>query len=361
MYAAILAGGVGTRLWPRSRQSHPKQFSDITGSGRTMIQATVDRLENLVSPADLYVVTGVHYAGLARTQLPAVPADQIILEPSGRNTAPAIGLACIHIRRRDPQGVVAILHSDHAMLDTAAFRQALCRAEVAAATGRIVTLGIAPTYPHTGYGYIKRGHVINDVAAGEPPVYTVEQFLEKPDRATAEAFLAGGAYYWNGGIFVCRVDVMLREIERQLPDLSTALARIDAALDGPPTQAQAALESVWPSVPNISIDHGIMEGAAAVATVPLHAGWNDVGSWDALEAVLTPDADANCIARGEVISEGSRHNIVYGDARLIALIGVENLVVVDTGDTLLIGQKQQMQSVKNIVERLRAQDRSDLL
>ena len=216
MYAAILAGGVGTRLWPRSRQSHPKQFSDIIGSGRTMIQTTVDRLEGVVSPADLYVVTGAPYAGLARTQLPAVPADQIILEPSGRNTAPAIGLACVHIQRRDPQAIVAILHSDHAMLDPAAFRKTLCRAEVAAANGGIVTLGITPTFPHTGYGYIKRGHVIENVPAGEPPVYTVEQFLEKPDLPTAEAFLADGTYYWNGGIFVCRVDVMLREIERQI-------------------------------------------------------------------------------------------------------------------------------------------------
>jgi len=361
MYAAILAGGVGTRLWPRSRQDHPKQFSDITGSGRTMIQATVDRLEGLVSAADLYVVTGAPYAGLARIQLPAIPADQILLEPSGRNTAPAIGLACVHIRRRDPQGIVAILHSDHAIPDAAAFRQALRRAEVAAAAGGIATLGITPTFPHTGYGYIKRGRSLDNLPAGEPAVYTVEQFLEKPDRATAEAFLADGAYYWNGGIFVCRVDVMLREIDRQLPQLSAALGRIDAALDGPPDHAQAVLESVWPAIPNISIDHGVMEGAEAVATVPLRAGWNDVGSWDALEAVLSPDADDNCIAHGDVIGEGSRHNIVYGDARLIALIGVENLVVVDTGDTLLIGHKQQMQNVKTIVERLRAQGRSDLL
>ena len=361
MYAAILAGGVGTRLWPRSRRTQPKQFSDITGSGRTMIQATVDRLDGLVAPTDTYVVTGAQYAALAQDQLPAVPAGQIILEPNGRNTAPAIGLACVHIRRRDPQGIVAILHSDHAMLDPAAFRQALRRAKTAAAAGGIATLGIQPTHPHTGYGYIKRGAQMDGLPPGEPPVFAVERFLEKPDLPTAEAFVADGGYYWNGGIFVCRVDVMLAEIARQLPDLSAALDEIDAALGGPPDQDQATLEAVWPTIPNISIDHGIMEGAAAVATVPLHAGWNDVGSWDALDAILPADGEANRVAHGDVLSLDSHGNTIYAGQRLIALIGAENLVVVDTGDTLLIGHKNRMQSVKDVVERLRAQGRSDLL
>lgn len=278
MYAAILAGGVGTRLWPRSRQSQPKQFSDIVGSGRTMIQATADRISPVIDPHDLYVVTGLPYAALAADQLPAVPTEQILAEPSGRNTGPAIGLACIHIHHRNPKAIVAFLHSDHVVLDPAAFCAALERAQDAAEAGYIATLGIEPTFPHTGYGYIKRGDKIAGIQDGALPVYKVQQFLEKPDRTTAESFLASGDYYWNGGIFVCRVDVMLGEFARQLPELAAGLARIGAALAHGPDAADAALAEVWPTLPNISIDHGIMEHAEAVATVP----WRQVGTMSAV-------------------------------------------------------------------------------
>lgn len=361
MYAAILAGGVGTRLWPRSRQSLPKQFADITGSGRTMLQATADRLDGLVAPNELFVVTGAQYAELVAEQLPALPAANILQEPSGRNTAPAIGLACLHIRRRDPQAVVACLPSDHVFLHVSRFRDALRHAHTAAEAGYIVTLGIQPAFAHTGYGYIQRGDPIHDLPDSEPGVYRVARFLEKPDRATAESFLAQGGYFWNGGIFITRVDVMLGEIERQLPDLAAGLAQIDAALDAGEPIGGPTFAKVWAGLPNVSIDTGVMEHARSVATIPLDAGWNDVGSWDALEAVLAPDADQNAVAGGEVLNIESRGNIVYADKHLVALIGVENLVVVDTGDTLLIGQKQQMQKVKEVVERLRALGRSDLL
>lgn len=361
MYAAILAGGVGTRLWPRSRQSQPKQFSDIVGSGRTMIQATADRIRTVISEKDLYVITGLPYAALAADQLPDVPVEQIIAEPSGRNTGPAIGLACIHIHQRDPQAIVAFLHSDHVILDSAAFCAALERAKDAAEAGYIATLGIEPTYPHTGYGYIQRGAPIAGIPDHELPVYTVEKFLEKPDRTTAESFLADGGYYWNGGIFVCRVDVMLDEFTRQLPELAAGLARIDAALTHSPEAADTTLAEVWPTLQNISIDHGIMEHAQKVATIPLVAGWNDVGSWDALEAILQQDETLNYVAKGNILSLQSRGNIVYTDKQVVALIHVDGLVVVDTGDTLLIGDKQQMQKVKEVVERLRELGLSELL
>jgi mannose-1-phosphate guanylyltransferase len=279
----------------------------------------------------------------------------------GRNTAPAIGLACLQIRRHAPQAVVACLHSDHVILDSGKFRDALRHAYPAAEAGYIVTLGIQPTYAHTGYGYIQRGDPIDDLPDGEPGVYRVARFLEKPDRVTAESFLAQGSYYWNGGIFVTRVDVMLDEIERQIPELAAGLAQIEAAWDAGEEIGSERIDRIWAGLPNISIDVGVMEHARAVATIPLDAGWNDVGSWDALEAVLVPDADQNSVASGEVLNIESRGNIVYADRHLVALIGVENLVVVDTGDTLLIGQKQQMQKVKEVVERLRALGRSDLL
>ena len=362
LYGVILAGGVGTRLWPRSRQRCPKQFTDITGSGRTMIQATVDRLAGLIPPERVYVVTGEPYAQLCAEQLPEVPSDQIILEPNGRNTAPAIGLAAVQVAHRDPNAVLASLHSDHVITDPDRFRQALRRAVVAAEAGYIATLGIEPTFPHTGYGYIQRGQRLEDLAPGDPPIYAVQSFLEKPARPTAEAFLLQGGYYWNGGIFVTRAATLLDEMARQMPSLHHGLCRIGNALaSGGIAAARAETAAIWPTLPTASIDHGIMEGAQRVATVPLQAGWSDVGSWDALEGVLAQDETSNTVAKGDLFTIDSRNNIVYVEKPVVALIGVEDMVVVDTGDTLLIGQKQQMQKVKDLVERLRAQGRSDLL
>lgn len=363
LYAVILAGGVGARLWPRSRQTRPKQFTDITGNGRTMIQDTADRLVGLVDPAHLFVVTGTQYAGIVAEQLPAMPTDQILVEPSGRNTAPAIGLAALHVRRHAPDAVMIVLSSDHFIGDPAAFRAALAGAARAASAGHIVTLGIEPTFPNTGYGYIQRGAQLDIDPTLELPVFAVHQFLEKPNRSTAESFLADGGYYWNGGIFVSQVDRMLAEIQRQLPAANAILTQIQTLLDAgaDPAAQSALLEQIWDQMPSISIDHGVMEGAASVAVVPLRAGWSDVGSWDALESILQQNGADNLVVKGDIITIDSRDNIVYADKQIVALLGVNDLVVVDSGDTLLIGHKRQMQRVKEIVERLRAQGRSDLL
>ena len=352
MYAAILAGGVGTRLWPRSRQHQPKQFADITGSGRTMIQETVARLDGLVADEDLYVVTGARYEGLTREQISQMPAENIIAEPSGRNTAPAIGLACTHLAQRDADAVIAILSADHVIPDAAAFQQALRRAEEMAREGYIVTLGIEPTLPHTGYGYIQRDGIITD---GELPAYRVQQFLEKPDFETAQQFLLEGGYYWNGGIFVFRVGDMLAEMKRQMPDMHEHLQAVAKKLAvGEP------FDDLWSQMPNVSIDYGVIEGAERMAVVPLRAGWNDVGSWDALVDIRGADTNGNCVASGDTICIDSVGNIIYSD-KLVALVGVEDLVVVDTGDTLLVGHKSKMQDVKRVVEQLSAMERHDLL
>lgn len=357
MYAAILAGGVGTRLWPRSRQDRPKQFTDITGAGLTMIQATAQRLEGLTPASRIFVLTGDAYAGLAATQLPDVPAGQIIVEPEGRNTAPAIGLACVHIARQDPTAVMAVLPADHIIPDVAAFRAALRRAASIAREGFLVTLGIQPTFPHTGYGYIKRGTLIDNMDG--LPAFRVERFLEKPNRSLAESFVADGDHYWNGGIFISRVDRLLAEFETQTPALYELLQRIADGLDA--ADAGSLLADAWTQMPNISIDYAIMERAPRVAVVPLNAGWNDVGSWDALEGVLDKDEAGNSIAKGDVLLLDSHDNIVYSDKRIVALVNVHNLVVVETDDTLLIGDKGQMQRVKEIVEQLRAEGRTELL
>ena len=356
MYAAILAGGSGTRLWPRSRQRQPKQFADITGAGRTLIQATADRLQGLVGDDELYVVVGEKFAHLAAAQLPTMAAHQVIVEPSGRNTAPAIGLACVHLYHRDPNAVVAFLPADHVIPNTAAFQAALRCAGEAAEAGHLVTLGVTPTFAHTGYGYIKRGEALP--IATEQTLYTVERFLEKPNLATAEAFLADGGYYWNGGIFISRADQMLAEIERQLPAVYARLQQILAALEQP--DAASVLAAVWRDMPNISIDYGVMEGAHQVAVTPLDAGWNDVGSWDALENVIARDPAQNCVAQGETLTINSQGNIIYSE-RFVALVGVNDLAIIDTGDALLIGHKSEMQKVKDVVEQLRSQGRTDLL
>lgn len=358
MYVAILAGGVGTRLWPRSREAMPKQFSDVIGTGRTMIQATVDRLDGLVELSDIYVITGRGYRALVLEQLPGLPPENVIVEPSGRNTAPAIGLACAHLYRRDPNGIIALLHADHIIQDPVAYRTVLQQAELAAQGDYLTVLGITPTSPHTGYGYIQRtGEPLP--ASGSLPVYAVESFLEKPDQATAKGFLASGRYYWNAGNFICRVDRMLGEFERQLPDLHAGLMAIGDSLGT--DRADEVLESVWQTLAPISIDHGVMEHAQRVAVIPLQAGWNDVGSWDALEEVLPVDEDGNVLVQGETLLVDSHGLIVSGGERLIALVGVEDLVVVDSGDALLIGHKKQIQKIKAVVERLRAGERFDLL
>jgi len=357
-YAAILAGGRGTRLWPQSRAHRPKQFTDIIGDGQTMIQATAARLHGLAADDHLYVITGRQYAKLTADQLPQMPRANILVEPSGRNTAPAIGLACIHIQRRDPDAIMAIFPADHVMTAPDAFREAVRRGVGAAQEGYLVTLGIQPTEAHTGYGYIKRGQLIHGDGHGSP-IYAVAEFLEKPQSEQAQAFLAAGDYYWNGGIFISRVDRMLAEMARQMPETFALLEAINAGLDD--DNAAAILEQAWEKMPSQSIDYGVMEDAERVAVTPLNAGWNDVGSWDALGSVLPADDDGNLIiSRKNVIAVESHNNIIVGEERLVALIGVEDLVVVDTGDALLIGRRQKIQKVKTVVETLK-ENRQDLL
>lgn len=351
MYAAILAGGVGSRLWPRSRNALPKQFADITGGGRTMIQATYDRLNGIVPTEQICVVTGERYADLVAEQLPELHVGQIITEPSGRNTAPAIALATLLLSVAEPDAVLAVLPADHYMASAQAFQDALLQAEEVASDGWLVTLGITPDAPHTGYGYIQRGARLEEYAKA----YRVERFLEKPDLVTAEKLLASGDCYWNGGIFIFRVDVMLAEIERQSPELWRALMAINAA------DSQKEFEGAWAQMPSISIDYAIAEGAQQVAVVPLDAGWNDVGSWDALETVLARDESGNFTPEGEVLALDAAGNIVLTQKKIVALIGVDDLVIVEEEDALLIGDKREMQRVKEIVDALKAQGRDDLL
>jgi mannose-1-phosphate guanylyltransferase len=359
MYVAILAGGRGTRLWPRSRQDLPKQFADIAGRGQTMIQETVARLEGLIEDDHIYVLTGSAYLGLAREQLPQLPTANFLVEPQGRNTGPAIGLACTHLHHRDPDAVVAFLPADHLIQDAVSLRKALALAEEMAQRNQIVTLGIEPTLPHTGYGYIRQGQLLHHHEDTDQPVYAVDTFLEKPDLPTAQQLVVDGRHYWNGGMFISRADQLLKEIERQLPDVHDCLSEIRRGLDS--QESAEVLAATWAHMPSISIDFGVMEGANDVAVIPLRAGWSDIGSWDALGDVLAQDQCGNSTAKGELFPIDSEDNVVYSDRTFVSLIGVRDLVVVDSGNALLIGHRDKMQNVSTVVEYLHSHGRTELI
>lgn len=355
LYALIMAGGTGSRLWPRSRKSHPKQFLPLL-SERTMLQETVDRVAPLIDASGIFVVTGREYVGLVCNQLPEVPTGNIIGEPSGKGTAPAIGLGAMAIAGREPQATMAVLSADHMIRKTAVFRQALQAAAAIAQQGYLVTLGITPDRPHTGYGYIQRGQSLGRHGGFE--AFEVARFVEKPDRATAEGYLAQSGYSWNAGIFTWRVDVIIAALQTYLPGLRARLDAI-AAAGGP--GLPEAFHDIWDDVINITIDYGVLERAERVAVIPVDVGWSDVGDWSTLADLTGGPGDAN-VVRADYVGIDTRRTLVWSDSdRLIATVGLENFVVVDTGDALLIAPRDRVQEVRQIVDELRTREREDLL
>jgi mannose-1-phosphate guanylyltransferase len=347
LYAVILAGGAGSRLWPRSRTHHPKQFLKITGE-TTMLQQTRARIQPLVPARKTIVVTNEQYRETVAAQLPDLPDENILGEPVGRGSAAAIGLAAIHLVRRDPEAIMAILTADHLIRDVEAFRSAIREAAFLAAEGWLVTLGITPDYPETGYGYIERGEFLGTV--GEFDGYSVRRFVEKPDLARAVQYLAGGNHDWNSGMFVWEVGRILEEMKRHLPGLYAALMEIEKHI-GAPSYA-AALGEVFPRIPGVTVDYGIMEKAEKVAVLPVEIGWNDVGSWSAVYDVLPKDEKGNAVV-GSHLSPDTTNSLVYSPGRLVATIGLDNLVVVDTDDVLLIARRERAQDVRVLVEMLK--------
>jgi mannose-1-phosphate guanylyltransferase len=356
LYALIMAGGSGTRLWPRSRRDSPKQFLDITSS-RTMLQETYDRIRPLIPAGRIWVITNDGYVGTVREQLPDVPAHNVIGEPSGHGTAPAIGLAAVALNRIAPDAIMAVQTADHVIKDAEAFRSVLLAAAQVAAEGHLVTLGIQPSHPETGYGYIHRGEPLGRAATEDRPydhVYRVERFVEKPDQATAEQMLASGEYYWNSGMFVWRVDVILGALERYMPRLYAQLAEIAQAIGTP--RERAVLDRVWAEVANQTIDYGVMERADDVAVVPAKIGWSDVGSWATLFELLPSDENNNVII-GEHVGVETRDTLIYSPRRLIATVGIEDLIIVDTDDALLVCPRDRAQEVKGLVDALKRTNR----
>jgi len=343
-----MAGGVGSRLWPRSRKQTPKQLLNLT-SERTMFQEAVTRLTSFFEPEQIFVVTSGGCVPAMREQVPELPPENYIVEPSGHGTAPCIGLSALYLRRLDPEAVMAVLTADHFIARAEPFCQALVAAGHLARQGRLVTLGIKPSFPSTGYGYILRDEKLTDLEGAE--AYRVKRFTEKPDLPTARKFLATERYYWNSGMFIWRVADIMAEFRWQMPRLYEQLIEIDEALDTP--QGPKVLERVWQGVENQTIDYGIMEGARNVAVIPVDIGWSDVGSWATLLDILPGDGDGNVVT-GHHLGVDTKHTLVYSPHRLVATVGLEDMIVVDTGDALLVCPKDRAQDVKKIVEALKS-------
>ena len=344
LFGVILAGGTGTRFWPLSRSQYPKQVLRLLGS-ESLLQATCGRLLPRIPPERMAVVTAASLADVIRLDLhrQGLSKVHLWLEPEGKNTAPAVALAAVLIGPEAEADIMAVFPADHYIKDTAAFHQALERGAALAQAGFLVTFGITPTRPDTGYGYIKAGEPL--AAGGLKAV----AFTEKPDLSRARAFLAEGGYYWNSGIFLFRRDVFLEALARHLPDIHRSLQGLGAGV------SSEALAEVYQRLPSISLDHGIMEKADNVAVVPVDLGWSDVGTWSALHELCPADDKGNVIL-GRALDVDSRDSLIFSQDRLVATIGLENMIVVDTADATLVCPRNRVQEVKDLVMELTRQN-----
>jgi len=353
LYALILSGGAGTRLWPRSRRRKPKQFLDLIGD-RTLLQETVDRVTEIIPDERIFVVAPPEHRALIHEQLPELRADHVVIEPYPRGNAAAIGLAMAALHAFDPDAVVAVLPSDHVVEKKSAFRNVLIAATAAADAGWLVTLGITPERADTGFGYIEAGEQL-DVRT-TPPVRKVKRFIEKPKREAAEKMVASGGHYWNAGMFVWRVSTILEAYREHLPKTAEAL---DALADAIGSQRyEGVLAEVWEETDRTTIDYGIAERAKNMAVVPADIGWQDVGNWSRLAdlAKASPNRSAD-----EHIAEDSVGNYVYVPGKTTVTIGVNDLIVVETDDVLFIAPKDRAEEVKAVVDRLAREEKEHLL
>lgn len=350
-----MAGGAGTRFWPLSRKLRPKQLLDLCEPGQTMLAATVERVLPLCGPDDVLVVTGQGIADDVKAAVPQLPPENILAEPVGRNTAPCVGWAALHVKRRDPKGVMVVLPADHSIGDPENFRAVLRMAAEACTDGSLCTVGIRPNRPETGYGYIEVGEEQSE------GVNNVVRFVEKPDLETAKTYLEGGRHVWNSGMFFFSAETILAEIEKHMPELYQGLREIDDGI-GRGDEAPA-VGAVYSRIQGESIDYGIMEKAERILVCSGEFGWNDVGSWAAAYELRESLADSEKnVALADLISVESSGCLAWTDPKkVVAIIGVQDLIVVDTDDALLVCPRDQSQKVKAIVNELKARKRKDLL
>ncbi len=352
--ALIMAGGRGERFWPKSRKSLPKQFLSLTDDGRTMIQLTVERIRPLIDLEDIYISTNRAYRGLVMEQLPGIPPENILCEPVGRNTAPCIGLGAVHIAKKYEDAVMMVLPSDHLIKYNQMFLNALKDGCSIAEKGKnLVTIGITPDYPETGYGYIK---FLPQQADGN--AYAVERFVEKPDMETAKEYLESEEYLWNSGMFIWKVSTILDNMKSMLPDLHQGLFNIAEAIGT--DKQEMVLEKVFPELESVSIDYGVMEKAENIFILPGVFGWDDVGSWLAVERIQKSNESGNVVT-GNIITINSKNNIIQGGKKLIAAVGLENLIIVDTEDATLICDKGSTPDIKLVLENLKICNREEYL
>ena len=352
--ALIMAGGRGERFWPRSRQNMPKQFLSLTDDDKTMIQLTVERILPLVNMEDIFIATNRSYKDLVRSQLPGLPEENILCEPVGKNTAPCIGLGAVHMAKRYGDAVMMVLPSDHLIKYTSLFLNTLSDAcEVAEQGENLVTLGIAPDSPETGYGYIK---FQPEETLGR--AFAVERFVEKPDLETAKAYLASEQYLWNSGMFIWKTSTILKNLETYLPETCQGLKKIGEAI-GTPMEEQA-LEREFQAFQAESIDYGVMEKAKNIYILSGSFGWDDVGSWLAVSRIKRSNELGN-VVDGNVVTVDTRNTTIQGGGKLIAAVGLEDMIVVDSEDALLICEKDHAGDIKKVLENLKICNRTEYL
>lgn len=344
--ALIMAGGKGERFWPRSRKNNPKQFLCLTGDGKTMIQQTVERILPLVDMEDIYIATNANYKQLVMEQLPDLPEENILCEPVGRNTAPCIGLGAVHIRKKYDDAIMLVLPSDHIIKFQGVFLNVLKEAAVIAEKEKnLVTIGITPNAPETGYGYIKFNPDKSDGNAFE-----VDRFVEKPDLPKAIEYVESEEYMWNSGMFMWKISTILNSMEKNLPEIYEGLKKIEAAIGT--DKEDEVLNDTFEGLPSESVDYGILEKEDNIYVIPGSFGWDDVGSWLSVER-LKETNDAGNVVEGNAMVYNVKNCIIEGHKKLIAAVGVENLVIVDTEDATLICSKDSTADIKKITESLR--------
>ena len=353
----IMAGGKGERFWPKSRMNMPKQFLSLTDDGKSMIQHTVERLKGLVDIQNMYIVTNEIYKDLVLEHIPDIPKENIIIEPVAKNTAPCIGLAAIHIAKKNPDSKMIILPSDHLIKFNEIFIDTLKIAlDVVEKGDNLATIGITPNYPETGYGYINftKGESFKDSAN----IYEVLRFVEKPNLEKAKEYLTSGEYLWNSGIFVWKASTILKNFKEYLPEIYEGLQKIGESINT--GKYEEVLKKEFPNLPSESIDYGIMEKAKNIYVIPGNFGWDDVGSWLSLERINKTNQDGNVIT-GNVISIKTKNTIIQGGNKLIATIGLKDIVIVDTDDVTLICHKNNTQEVKEVINNLKICNRNEYL
>jgi mannose-1-phosphate guanylyltransferase len=356
VYAVVMAGGSGTRFWPLSRRKHPKQLLELFGRG-SLLEQTIARLRPLVPPRRIYVFTNELVWREVRRRLPEIPPSQIVAEPAACNTAPTLGVAAHEIARRDPRGLMVVLPSDHVIARLAGFRRALRAAcEVASTEGRSVVLGLKPTRPETGFGYVRLGARAGRVAGNE--IFRVEEFTEKPPLAVARRYAASGRYLWNGGMFIWRVSTLLNNFHRFQPRMARQLARL-AVAGG--VRARSSFRRLFPRLEKISVDYALMEKISGIFAVAADIGWNDVGSWAVVYDLARRDREGN-VRPGRSLSLDSRGNLVVSqDGKFVVTVGARDLVIVDTRDALLVCARGRSQDVGRAVQKLERLGMDELL